>query len=81
MSLKVTPNGAATATLSFDTGKTKKDPKTKKKVKVIYKATCSTVVIPTSAADAEPFEGGAWVYFAPAPGSRFGGLSGWVPLP
>ena len=81
LSLKVTPNGAATATLSFDTGKTKKDPKTKKKVKVIYKATCSTVVIPTSAADAEPFEGGAWVYFAPAPGSRFGGLSGWVPLP
>ena len=81
LSLKVTPNGAATATLSFDTGKTKKDPSTKKKVKVVYKATCSTVVNPTSAADAEPFEGGAWVYFAPAPGSGFGGLAGWVPLP
>ena len=81
LSLKVTPKGAVTATMSFDTGRTKKDPRTKKKVKVFYKATCSTVVIPASAADAEPFEGGAWVYFAPAPGSGFGGLAGWVPLP
>ena len=81
LSLKVTPAGAVTATMSYDTGRTKKDPKTKKTVKVIYKVTCATVVLPTTAADAEPFAGGAWVYFAQAPGSRFGGLSGWVPLP
>jgi hypothetical protein len=81
LSLKVQQTGATTATLSFDTGKTTKDPKTKKKVKLLYTATCSTVIIPTSAADADPFTGGAWVFFAPAPGSGFDGLAGWVPLP
>ena len=81
LSLKVTTAGAVTATLSFDTGKTKKDPKTKKTVKVIYKATCSTAVIPTAPADANPFTGEAFLYFAPSPGNGFGGLAGWVPLP
>ena len=81
LSLKVTPAGAVTATLSYDTGKTKKDPKTKKTVKVVYKATCATVAIPTSAADAEPFAGGAWVYFAPSAVNGFAGFAGWVPFP
>ncbi|MBO7685921.1 MAG: SUMF1/EgtB/PvdO family nonheme iron enzyme [Kiritimatiellae bacterium] len=81
LSLKVTTAGPVTATLSFDTGKTKKDPKTKKTEKVIYKATCSTAVIPTAPADANPFTGEAFLYFAPSPGNGFGGLAGWVPLP
>ena len=46
LSLKVTPAGAVTATLTFDTGKTKKGKK------VYWKPTCTTVVIPVSAADA-----------------------------
>ena len=77
----MTTAGAVTATLSFDTGKTKKDPKTKKTVKVIYKATCSTVVIPTSTADADPFTGEIFLYFAPSTGNGFDGLVGWVPFP
>ena len=81
LSLKVTSAGAVTATMSYDTGKTKKDPKTKKTVKVIYKATCATVVLPTTAADADPFAGGAWVYFAPSAGNGFGGFAGWVLVP
>ena len=80
LSLKVTPNGAVTATMSYDTGKTKKDPKTKKMVAVIYKATCQTVVLPTVAADAESFDGGALVYFAPA-ANGFGGVADWVAVP
>ena len=81
LSLKVTPAGAVTATMSYDTGRTKKDPKTKKNVKMIYKATCATVVLPTTAADADPFAGGAWVYFAPSAGNGFGGFAGWVLVP
>ena len=78
LSLKVTPSGAVTATLSYDTGKTKKDPKTKKTVKVIYKPTCATVVIPTAAADADPFTGDVPLFFAPSAGNSFQGLTGWV---
>ena len=81
LSLKVTPAGAVTATMSHDTGRTKKDPKTKKNVKVIYKATCSTAVLPATAADSNPFAGGAWVYFAPSAGNGFDGFVGWVPVP
>ena len=80
LSLKVTPNGAVVATMSFDTGKTKKDSKTKKTVKVIYKPTCATVVIPTSAATADPFTGEAFLYFAPSPGNNFPGFVGVVPF-
>ncbi len=80
LSLKVTPNGAVAATLSFDTGKTKKDAKTKKTVKVIYKATCNTVVIPTSPADADPFTGEVYLYFAPSPANGFPGYVGVLPL-
>ena len=80
LSFTVTPAGAVTATMSFDTGRTKKDPKTKKTVKVIYKATCSTVVIPTSTADADPFTGEVFLYFAPSPGNGFTGFSGTVNL-
>ena len=78
LSLKVTTAGAVTATLTYDTGKTKKDPKTKKTVKVYYKPTCSTVVIPTSAADAETFAGEVPLYFAPSAGNRFEGFAGSV---
>jgi hypothetical protein len=81
LSVKVTSAGAVTATLSFDTGRTKQDPKTGKTVKVIYKTTCSTAVIPTAPADADPFTGEAFLYFAPSPENGFGGLAGWVPLP
>ena len=80
LSIKVTPNGAAVATMSFDTGKTKKDSKTKKTVKVIYKPTCETVVIPISEATADPFTGEAFLYFAPSPGNNFPGFVGVAPF-
>jgi len=51
LTLKITTAGAVTATLTYDTGKLSKG-----KV-VYYKPTCSTVVVPTSAADAESFTG------------------------
>jgi hypothetical protein len=75
LSLKVTTAGAVTATMAYDTGKTTKDPKTKKTVPVYYKPTCSTAVIPTSSADAEPFTGNMYLYFAPSK-DTFGGWSG-----
>ena len=71
LSLKVTPAGAVTATLTYDTGK--KDKKTKKTV--YYKPTCSTVVIPTSAADAATFFGKMYLYFAPSTANAFGGYA------
>ena len=75
LSIKVTPVGAVTATMSFDTGRTKKDPKTKKTVKVFYTATCSTVVIPASTADATAFSGCAYLHFEPSPANGFPGYS------
>ena len=72
LSLKVTPKGAVTATLTFDTGKTKKGKK------VYWKPTCTTVVIPVSAADAEVFEGYVPLHLAPSPANGFGGCSGCV---
>ena len=80
LSLKITTAGAVTATMTFDTGKTKKDPKTRKTVKVYYKPACSTVVIPTSAADADSFTGDVHLYFAPSPANNFPGWSGIVGL-
>ena len=62
-----------TATLTYDTGRTKKDPKTKKTVKEVYKATCQTAVVPTSAADAETFTGEVPLFFAPSAANGFGG--------
>ena len=79
LSLKVTTAGAVSASMTFDTGKTQKDPKTKKTVKVYYKPICSTVVLPTSSADAEPFTGAAFLYFAPSPANSFPGWIGSVP--
>ena len=74
LSLKVTTAGAVTATMSFDTG-------TKSKGKaVIYKPTCSTVVIPLSAADAEEFEGEAILFFAPSTANGFPGFAGAAPF-
>ena len=72
LSLKVTSTGAVTATLTYDTGK--KDKKTKKTV--YYKPMCSTVVIPTSAADAEAFTGDIFLYFAPSAANGFDGYAG-----
>ena len=80
VSLKVTPAGAVTATLTFDTGKTAKDKKTKKTVKVYYKPTCATVLVPTSAPDADPFTGYVPVYFAPSPANNFPGYAAPVPI-
>ena len=80
LSLKVTPKGAVTATLTYDTGKKTTDKKTKKKVPVYYKPTCATVVIPTSAVDDDPFTGEAFLFFAPSAGNNFPGLGGWVPF-
>ena len=74
LSLKVTPTGAVTATMSFDTGK-----KSKGKA-VIYKATCSTTVIPLFAADAEEFEGEAILFFAPSSANGFPGFAGAAPF-
>ena len=74
LSLKVTTAGAVTATMSFDTGK-----KSKSKV-VIYKASCSTAVIPLTEATAEEFEGEAYLYFAPSPNSNFPGFVGAAPF-
>ena len=76
LSLKVTTAGAVTATLTYDTGK--KDKKTKKAV--YYKPTCSTVVIPTSAVDADPFTGEAPLYFAPSAANNFPGFAASAPL-
>ena len=42
---KITTAGAVTATLTYDTGKTTTDKKTKKKVKVYYKPACTTVAL------------------------------------
>ncbi len=78
LTLKVTTAGVVTATMSYDTGKTKKDPKTKKTVKVIYTATCQSVVVPQVAADVEPFVGEVPLYFAPSPTSKFPGYAGTV---
>ncbi len=78
LSIKITTAGAVTATLSYDTGKTKKDPKTKKTTKVIYKPTCSSVVIPTSSPDADPFMSGAYLFFAPSAANNFPGVGGWM---
>ncbi|MBR4653664.1 MAG: hypothetical protein IKO72_09915, partial [Kiritimatiellae bacterium] len=80
LSLKVTTAGAVTATVTYDTGKTTKDKKTKKMVPVYYKPTCSTVVIPTSAATANPFTGFVPLYFAPSPANNFPGVGEAVSL-
>jgi hypothetical protein len=74
LSLKVTTAGAVTATMSFDTGKTSKGKA------VIYKPTCSTVVIPLSAADAEEFEGEVFLFFAPSTANGFPGFAGAAPF-
>ena len=74
LSLKVTPAGAVTATMSFDTGK-----KSKGKA-VIYKATCSTVVIPLTTADAAKFDGLSYLFFAPSPKDNFPGLAAAAPF-
>ena len=74
LSMKVTSAGAVTATMSFDTGKMSKGKA------VVYKATCSSMVIPLSAADAEEFEGVAFLYFAPSPAHGFPGFVGAAPL-
>ena len=74
LSLKVTTAGAVTVTMSFDTGKTSKGKA------VIYKPTCSTVVIPLSAADAEEFEGEAILFFAPSSANGFPGFAGAAPF-
>ena len=63
-----------TATLSFDTGTFKKGKA------VIYKPTCSTAVIPTSAADAVPFTGETFLYFAPSPANSFPGYVVCLPI-
>ena len=74
LSLKVTTAGAVTATMSFDTGK-----KSKGKA-VIYKATCSTVVIPLTLPDEEAFKGAAFLFFAPSPKNNFLGLATAAPF-
>ena len=79
LSLKVTTAGAVTATLTYDTGKTKKSGS--KTVKVYYKPTCSTVVIPTSTPNADPFTGEVPLYFAPSAANGFGGFSTVIFMP
>ena len=76
LSLKVTTAGAVTATMSFGTGK-----KSKGKA-VIYKATCSTVVIPLTTPDAKAaeFKGIVNLYFAPSTKNSFTGFAGAAPF-
>ena len=81
LSVKVTSAGALTATMTFDTGKTTTDKKTKKKSKVYYKATCTTVLIPLSEADADPFKAGVSLYFAPSAADNFPGFCAEVEYP
>ena len=81
LSVKVTSAGALTATMTFDTGKTTTDKKTKKKSKVYYKATCTTVLIPLSVADADPFKAGVSLYFAPSAANNFPGFCAEVEYP
>ena len=75
LSVKVTPNGKATATLTYDTGK-----KSKGKT-VYYKPTCSTVVIPHTSPDYynqyKQFHGEVDLYFAPSAGNNFPGWGGY----
>jgi hypothetical protein len=71
LSLKITTAGAVTATLTYDTGKKKKGKA------VIYKPTCSTVVIPTAAPNADPFTGEVPLYFTPSSANNFPGV-GWA---
>ena len=53
----------------------------KKKGKVVYyKPTCSTVVVPVTAPDADPFGGDINLYFAPSSANNFAGLGVTVPL-
>ena len=78
ISLKITSSGVVTATLTFDTGKTKKNKKTKKMEPVYYKPSCTTVVIQQTAADADPFRGEINLYFAPSPANNFPGCAPWM---
>ena len=80
-SFKITTAGAVTATLTYDTGKTTTDKKTKKTVKVYYKPTCTTVVIPTSVPDAETFTGRVPLFLPPSAANNFPGLSADVVYP
>ena len=80
LALKVTTSGAVTATMTFDTGKTVTDKKTKKKTKVYYKPTCQAVVIPATAPDSEEFEGEAYLFFAPSAANNFPGYVATIPL-
>ena len=80
LALKVTTAGAVTATMTFDTGKTVTDKKTKKKTKVYYKPTCQAVVIPATAPDSEEFEGEVYLFFAPSAGNNFPGYVATIPL-
>ena len=76
VSLKITPAGVVTATLTYNTGK-------KKKGKVVYyKPTCSTVVDPypdTDPNDPAAFNGLILLYFAPSAGNNFPGCSSNIP--
>ena len=76
LSLKVTTAGAVTATMSFDTGKRSKGKA------VVYKATCSTVVIPLTTPDAKAaeFKGIVYLYFAPSTKNSFTGFAGAAPF-
>ena len=75
LSVKVTPNGKAVATVTYDTGK-----KSKGKT-VYYKPTCSTVVIPHTSPDYynqyKQFHGEVDLYFAPSAGNNFPGWGGY----
>ena len=76
LSLKVTTAGAVTATMSFDTGKRSKGKA------VVYKETCSTVVIPLTTPDAKAaeFKGIVYLYFAPSTKNSFTGFAGAAPF-
>jgi hypothetical protein len=66
LALKIKPSGDVTAVMAFDTGRKKKNKKTGKMEKVIYKATWQTTLLPnTTIEDGYPFIAAFNLYFAP----------------
>ena len=65
LTLKITPSGDVTAVMAFDTGRKAKDKKTGKMEKVIYKATCTTILLPLKKEEDGSTRTAVLLYFAP----------------
>jgi uncharacterized repeat protein (TIGR02543 family) len=65
LTLKIKPSGDVTAVMAFDTGRTTKNKKTGKMEKVIYKATCTAILIPIKSEEDGSTKTAVYLYFAP----------------